>query len=161
MRRLALMVPLILLSSCASFIRQPYQEPGTGPTASIDFINNGTGPGSAEFFKEAEGCRGREIGEIIGKGEKRRTAVRAGAPLSFSFGYNISTSYNGFTYCRVFATFAPEANRLYAAEISPSGSGCVMRLYERDSFGLSRRAVASRPRPPRQGVWSEASSWCK
>ena len=153
MKKLILIILGVTLSSCA-ITQKKYAAPTEGAVATIKFVNNGAGPGSVEFFREYETCKGREMGDPIAASQSKSIQVRSDSPISFSFFYSVDTRY-----CKIYGTFTPVKGALYQTEISHRPDGCVLNLYKLEgqlfipeSSFKQRKAVSS--------PWDENSSFC-
>jgi hypothetical protein len=123
LKSVLVVLSVFLVSACA-ILKVSYQEPASGPTASIVFVNNGAGDGSAELFKEHETCKGREFSPLIRSGDSLELKVAANRPLSFSLGYSVRWN----AYCRVYATFKPNEGSKYVAKVANANGGCSLSV---------------------------------
>lgn len=156
MKRIVLIILGTALSSCA-ITQQKYVEPKEGAVATIRFVNNGAGPGSVEFFKEYETCKGRVMGEPIPLNQSKSIKVRSDSPMSFSFAYEVTGTTS---YCKIYGTFTPTSGAIYQAEISPRAGGCVLMLTKlEEKFALPE--LSFKQRKAELSPWDENSSFCK
>lgn len=116
---------IIFISSCSSIIVKDYSEPSDGPTANITFYGHNSLSSQAAIFEGAEKCTSRSKSKMISPGSNIELKVRAGAPLSFSFGYG-----NPFLedFCVLTITANIEPGNHYSAIIHPTLYGCSLEL---------------------------------
>jgi len=100
-----------------------YQEPSTGPVATITYKNASSKNLSIALFNQSEECTGRRGLKIIEPGDQRTIKVRAGEDLTFE--YNMSV---GHKYCRINLRFAPRDGAVYQFNTIDDPEFCLWRM---------------------------------
>jgi hypothetical protein len=140
-------LPLILLTSCAALRPPKYQAPQGGDIAWVKFINASRMTTGIHIYEDAEHCGKKKAVMFLRAGRALKIKVRAGSPFTYSQSFE-KTKVNsvridsvgvvhsdiGILYCRVMNTFVPEKNRSYVAEyLLPEGGRCGYDIYDEES----------------------------
>lgn len=144
---LATVTMISILSGCGSLGPSPYKEPTEGAMATLVFSKGGHMLVIPDIYTGAAECTDRtKLPPIPNDGEISRKIV-AGHPLSFSL---VRTeNYLGLAACIVTATFTPEPNHRYIAQVKGHETSCHIDLVDDGTPGneyTRPKAVAKQDR---------------
>jgi hypothetical protein len=113
----------MLVASCANVQSSSVQDRVSGPTASIQFVNQSAGQNIFFVYQGSERCTDARTSGNVLPGDEQSVLVPAGQPVSVASNV-VALNLPTVTSCRVIMTFTPMQGAKYRALMFTDSQQC-------------------------------------